>query len=134
MQRVGGGHILNVSTEATLYPEAPYLGLYVATKTGLEMFSRVTFQELKPLGIRVTLIIPGTMRPREPGPVPRRTAEADPEHSAKVIEALEASGHLAMFRDGTPAYNEEVVEAMLYAISAPRNLGIDLIRIRPFPQ
>ena len=78
MRRVGSGHILNISTEGTMFPEAPYLGLYVATKTGLDMFSRVSYEELKPLGIRVTLIVPGAMQPRDPGGVSGPTWDRSP--------------------------------------------------------
>ena len=76
MRRSGGGHILNVSSDGTLFPEAPYLGLYVTTKAALDMFSRVTYQELKALGIRVTLVVPGAVEPGEPGPVPTSTRPA----------------------------------------------------------
>jgi NAD(P)-dependent dehydrogenase (short-subunit alcohol dehydrogenase family) len=133
MQRAGGGNILNVSTDGTLFPEAPYLGLYVASKTGLDMFSRVSYQELKSLGIRVTLIIPGAMEAREPGPVPANGALRDVDRTAKVVQALDDSGYLTLLRQGSRAHYEDVVDAMLYAISAPANCAIDVIRVRPFP-
>ena len=134
MRRVGSGHILNISTEGTMFPEAPYLGLYVATKTGLDMFSRVSYEELKPLGIRVTLIVPGAMQPRDPGPELAARPGTDPQRVAKIVNALEVSGHLALLRDGNRAYCEDVVDAMLFAISAPHSCAIDVIRVRPFPE
>ena len=134
MRRVGSGHILNISTEGTMFPEAPYLGLYVATKTGLDMFSRVSYEELKPLGIRVTLIVPGAMQPRDPGPELASRPGTDPQRVAKIVKALEVSGHLALLRDGNRAYCEDVVDAMLFAISAPHSCAIDVIQVRPFPE
>jgi NAD(P)-dependent dehydrogenase (short-subunit alcohol dehydrogenase family) len=133
MRRTGGGHILNVSSDGTLFPEAPYLGLYVTTKAALDMFSRVTYQELKTVGIRVTLVVPGAIEARQPGPVLTSTSGSDPERTARVVQALEASGHLALLRSDGRAHYEDVVEAMLYAVTAPPHCAIDLVRVRPFP-
>jgi NAD(P)-dependent dehydrogenase (short-subunit alcohol dehydrogenase family) len=133
MRRTGGGHILNISSDGTLFPEAPYLGLYVTSKAALDMFSRVSYQELKALGIRVTLVVPGAVEAREPGPVTTSASGTDPERTSRVVQALEASGHLALLRSDGRAHYEDVVEAMLHAITAPSHCAIDLVRVRPFP-
>lgn len=54
----GSGHILQVSSVAGL-GAFPLLGLYHASKWGLEGFSEALSQEVAPFGIKVTLIEPG---------------------------------------------------------------------------
>jgi NAD(P)-dependent dehydrogenase (short-subunit alcohol dehydrogenase family) len=54
----GAGHILQVSSIAGI-SAFPTVGLYHASKWGLEGFSQALAQEVKPFGINVTLIEPG---------------------------------------------------------------------------
>jgi NAD(P)-dependent dehydrogenase (short-subunit alcohol dehydrogenase family) len=54
----GSGHILQVSSIGGVHA-FPYLGIYHASKWGLEGLSQALAQEVRPLGIKVTLIEPG---------------------------------------------------------------------------
>jgi NAD(P)-dependent dehydrogenase (short-subunit alcohol dehydrogenase family) len=54
----GAGHIIQVSSIGGI-TAFPTLGLYHASKWGLEGFSQALVQEVKPFGINVTLIEPG---------------------------------------------------------------------------
>ena len=54
----GSGHIIQVSSIGGI-TAFPTLGLYHASKWGLEGFSQALAQEVKPFGINVTLIEPG---------------------------------------------------------------------------
>src|SRR5438067_903669 len=47
MRALGGGDIVNVSSESTLDP-MPFLALYTAPKAGIEMFTRIASLELRP--------------------------------------------------------------------------------------
>jgi NAD(P)-dependent dehydrogenase (short-subunit alcohol dehydrogenase family) len=53
----GSGHIIQVSSIGGVNA-FPYIGMYHASKWGLEGFSQALNQEVQPLGIKVTLIEP----------------------------------------------------------------------------
>lgn len=57
MREQGSGHILQVSSIGGVNA-FPYVGMYHASKWGLEGFSQSLAQEVEPLGIHVTLIEP----------------------------------------------------------------------------
>lgn len=58
LREQGSGHILQVSSLGGI-GAFPLLGLYHASKWGLEGFSEALSQEVAPFGIKVTLIEPG---------------------------------------------------------------------------
>ena len=58
LREQGSGHVLQVSSIGGI-GAFPNLGLYHASKWGLEGFSEALSQEVAPFGIRVTLIEPG---------------------------------------------------------------------------
>ncbi|MDN3516545.1 oxidoreductase [Aquisalimonas lutea] len=55
------GRIINISSIAAMAPRPGY-GFYAATKAALEAVSESLAQELRPLGIAVTLVEPGPFR------------------------------------------------------------------------
>ncbi|MBV9228277.1 MAG: SDR family NAD(P)-dependent oxidoreductase, partial [Chloroflexi bacterium] len=57
LRKQGSGHIIQVSSIGGVNA-FPYIGLYHASKWGLEGFSQALNQEVQPLGIKVTLIEP----------------------------------------------------------------------------
>lgn len=57
LREQGSGHIIQVSSIGGVNA-FPYIGLYHASKWGLEGFSQALHQEVQPLGIKVTLIEP----------------------------------------------------------------------------
>jgi NAD(P)-dependent dehydrogenase (short-subunit alcohol dehydrogenase family) len=60
MTRQRSGMIINVSSIATRRT-LPGSAAYTATKAGLEAFSRVLAEELRPHGVRVGVLIPGAV-------------------------------------------------------------------------
>ena len=60
MLRQRSGTILNVSSVATKRT-LPGSAAYTATKAGLESFSRVLAEELRPHGVRVGVLVPGAV-------------------------------------------------------------------------
>ena len=60
MIRRGTGFILNVSSIASVMPY-PTISLYGPTKTFLRSFTRALRTELKPLGIRISCLMPGAV-------------------------------------------------------------------------
>lgn len=63
MRRQKSGHILQISSGAGFKATAGF-GIYNATKFALEGFSEALADELKPLGIHVTIVQPGPFRTR----------------------------------------------------------------------
>lgn len=60
MRDQGNGHVVQVSTTGAV-GTMPMLGLYNSTKWGLEGFSEAVAAEVRPLGIRVTIVEPGQL-------------------------------------------------------------------------
>ncbi len=58
-----GGHIVNVASVAGLVGN-PRLAAYNATKFGVRGFSEATMKELRPYGIKVTCVYPGSVDTR----------------------------------------------------------------------
>lgn len=79
MREQGHGHLMQVSTIGGV-AAFPSLGLYNASKWGLEGWSEALAQEVAPLGIKVTIV--------EPGPYGTDWAGASAVH-ATPIEAYE---------------------------------------------
>jgi NAD(P)-dependent dehydrogenase (short-subunit alcohol dehydrogenase family) len=61
MRSQGSGHIVNISAAAAIENYAGFSS-YGAAKCALESFSEALAAELKPLGIRVTIVQPGPFR------------------------------------------------------------------------
>lgn len=61
MRRHGNGRIVNISSVLGLIP-APYAALYSSTKHAVEGYSESLDHELRPFGIRVTLVEPAYTR------------------------------------------------------------------------
>jgi 3-oxoacyl-[acyl-carrier protein] reductase len=57
MAERGQGHIINIASTAALAP-VPGLSLYSASKFAVRAFSLALRQELKPLGVKVTVVCP----------------------------------------------------------------------------
>lgn len=61
MRRQGAGHVVNLSSIGGLVATAGF-GMYNATKFAVEGLSEALAQELKPLGIGLTIVEPGPFR------------------------------------------------------------------------
>jgi NADP-dependent 3-hydroxy acid dehydrogenase YdfG len=81
------GHILNISSQAGLTSFSG-AGIYAASKFALEGVSEALAQEVKPLGIKVTLIEPGLFRTKISGQAltPEHLIADYAETSGKTIE------------------------------------------------
>jgi NAD(P)-dependent dehydrogenase (short-subunit alcohol dehydrogenase family) len=90
------GSIVNISSVAA--HGAPLLGAYGAAKAGLESFSRTMALEWAPLGIRVNLVAPGTVKTPRAG-------------QSDLSEAVQS---IPLRRRGEPA---DIADAALFLIS-----------------
>jgi NADP-dependent 3-hydroxy acid dehydrogenase YdfG len=114
MRSRGSGHILNLSSIGGLVA-TPGFGLYNATKFAVEGLSEALAQELKPLGISVTIVEPGPFRTDFLG----RSGVPAKNH----IEGYEqSSGKMRAYfseQDGKQRGNpKKAVEAMVRAVDA----------------
>ncbi|MEX2672344.1 MAG: SDR family oxidoreductase [Phycisphaeraceae bacterium] len=59
-KKQGGGYIVNVSSMSA-YDPFPGLGAYGAAKLGVNMFTKVTADEGKKMGVRAVCVVPGAV-------------------------------------------------------------------------
>ncbi|RYZ85633.1 MAG: SDR family oxidoreductase, partial [Proteobacteria bacterium] len=90
MREKKSGHVLNISSIGGILGEYPGVGVYCATKFAVAGLTEGLYSDLKPLGIRVSVVYPGYFRtdflssesvaaPRQPIP--------DYVESKKVVDA-----------------------------------------------
>jgi NAD(P)-dependent dehydrogenase (short-subunit alcohol dehydrogenase family) len=91
LKQRGGGWIVNISSLASQNP-FPGGACYSATKAGLNAFSHALMQEVRHLGIRVTVVAPGSVNTNF---IPRERADEDagswklaPEDVAQTVVDL----------------------------------------------
>jgi NAD(P)-dependent dehydrogenase (short-subunit alcohol dehydrogenase family) len=87
MRAQGSGHILNLTSIAGLV-SFPVCGLYSASKFALEGLTEALHHEVRPFGIRVTLVEPGAFRTEFAGDV-----NMQPQQRLDIYEALTAPMH-----------------------------------------
>ncbi|MFZ5959061.1 SDR family oxidoreductase [Pseudomonas knackmussii] len=111
-----GGHIINVSSVAGHKVRAGG-AVYSATKTAVRVISEGLRQEVKPYGIRTTVISPGMVATELPDSV------TEPDIAAAMRKAYEGA---------VPA--EAFAETVLFAMSQPDAVDINEILFRPTTQ
>ena len=87
MKRAGRGHVVHVASVAGLVGNAG-LSAYNATKYGVRGFSDATMKELRPHGIRVTCVYPGSVATGFGGSAPRPDAIPPEAVAATVLHCL----------------------------------------------
>ncbi|MBC8082059.1 MAG: SDR family NAD(P)-dependent oxidoreductase [Hymenobacter sp.] len=93
MKKQKEGHIINVASLAGTAGTANLAG-YCATKYAVRGFSDALFKEVRPAGVRVTCVLPGsvetTFNGAEPGHEPDPHKMQPEDIAAAIIHALEA--------------------------------------------
>jgi NAD(P)-dependent dehydrogenase (short-subunit alcohol dehydrogenase family) len=114
MREQGLGHIVNLSSIGGLVA-TPGFGLYNATKFAVEGLSEALAQEVKPLGISVTIVEPGPFRTKFLG-------KAGGEAKRRISEYDQTSGKMRAYfteQDGKqPGDPQKAVEAIVKAVEA----------------
>jgi NADP-dependent 3-hydroxy acid dehydrogenase YdfG len=114
MREQGSGHIVNLSSIGGLVA-TPGFGLYNATKFAVEGLSEALAQEVKPLGISVTIVEPGPFRTKFLG-------KAGGEAKRRIPEYDQTSGKMRTYfteQDGKqPGDPQKAVDAIVKAVEA----------------
>jgi NADP-dependent 3-hydroxy acid dehydrogenase YdfG len=110
MKKRKAGHIVNIGSLSVDQREKD-TSLYVATKSGVQGFTAAFRKEVNPLGIKVSLI--------EPGSVGTDMQPASPRTQRKKQQALE------MLKA------EDIAAAVLYVLSQPKRCDVIGVQIRP---
>jgi NAD(P)-dependent dehydrogenase (short-subunit alcohol dehydrogenase family) len=126
MRKSGGGDIVNVSSEITL-DDMPLMTLYSSTKRALDGFSRTMTKELKADGIRVTLVVMGTVG---------ETAFTDnfgPGDAERAIPVWMEDGYMERVAGSDrPMEASWVADTMLHVVTRPRGMMVDVVHTRVF--
>ena len=117
MTKQKSGHIINVSSVAG-HKVRPGSAVYAATKAAVRMLSEGLRQEVKPYGIRTTVISPGAVASELPDSV----TEADVAQSIR------------QFYDTYAIPAESFARMVAFAMSQPDEVDINEILFRPTAQ
>lgn len=124
LRQQGGGRIIQISSSVG-QAAYPTMGVYAATKWGIEGFFEGTIPEIAPFGIEVTLVEPGASRTNF------ASSSADGGQVLEVYEAtpagdfrrMAASAGLAMF-PGDPRKVAAAIIASANQAPAPKRLTL----------
>ena len=122
MRRRGGGDVFNISSESVLRPY-PMLGVYAATKSGLETLSRSLRAELRGEGIRVCVLRVGRMK--ESG----FNRGWPPALRERYLGIVAREGFHAA--SGEPIRPAVVADALVDLACLPREAQVELVEMRP---
>ena len=125
----GAGDIVNVSSESTLDP-FPMLSMYVATKSALEVFTRILADELVDDDIRVTNLVQGVAF--GPGGGPTDWAW-DAEHGAAATELWVRKGYMGRVTGHAGGQDvEDIGDVHIFIVTRPRTQKLDTVYCRSF--
>jgi NAD(P)-dependent dehydrogenase (short-subunit alcohol dehydrogenase family) len=124
LRKSTGGDIVNVSSEVTL-DDLPLMTLYSATKRGLDGFTRTMTKELRNEGIRVTLVVMGTVGD---------TSFSDnfgPGDGERAYPVWQADGYMTRVAGSTrPIDADAVADTLVYVVTRPEGMMLDVIHVR----
>jgi len=118
MKAQGVGHIVNISSVAGRTARVG-VGVYNATKWGVNGFSESLRQEVCKQNIRVTIVEPGLVNTEINDHITDPVAKQRSEERRKSI---------------TPLESEDVAAAIVYAVTQPQRVNVNEILIRPTQQ
>jgi len=127
MRQRRAGHILNISSMTGLFAP-PGFGLYSGTKFAVEGLSEAMAAEVKPLGIRVTLVEPGPFRTSFRGGVVF-AATVLPDYDTTVGSVRKTMAEPGGKQPGNPALAAKVMAEVVDAANPPLRLPLGQIAI-----
>ncbi len=140
MKETGGGHIVNVSSVAAR-STGPNGQVYSATKHAVNAISDGLRQEVQPLGICVTAVMPGgTLTnfarnfPQEVLENAARALGVDPEaEGVRRGQYLPQAGIERVLREhpGVLLSADDIANAVLYVVTQPASVHVNEVLVRP---
>ena len=126
------GHIINITSMGG-FITLPGIAYYCGSKFALEGISETVGQEVKPLGIAVTAVAPGSFRTDWAGRSMVRAPRSIPDYDALFEPIREARQQKSGRQLGDPAKAARVILDVIASDSAPAHLllgsdAIDLVR------
>ncbi|MGK2911448.1 MAG: SDR family oxidoreductase [Sphingobium sp.] len=121
LRKAGGGDVIFISSESVRMPY-PFLGLYAATKGGVETLAAAMRTELREDQIRVTVLRSGGVEGSSLG------VDWPEETKAQFFETIQRTGHAAF--TGEHASQESIAQALLSVLTLPRDVNVDIIEVR----
>ncbi|REG58424.1 NADP-dependent 3-hydroxy acid dehydrogenase YdfG [Paraburkholderia sp. BL6669N2] len=119
----GSGHIVNLSSVAGLIGITG-CSFYCASKHAIEGLSESLSQELKPFGLRVTLVEPGGFRTNFAGGSLRWSEGAAPAYAETVGKMREQMTHYHGTQSGDPTKAAAAIIQAVYADEPPLRLPL----------
>lgn len=124
LRAAGGGDIVNISSEITL-DHMPLMSLYAASKHGLNGFTSAMHKELRGEGIRVTLVVLGSIGDS----AFYENFTAEDRQRAQPVWA--ADGYLTRMGTVKPMPSATVAHMLHQLLTAPAEIAQDVVHIRP---
>jgi NAD(P)-dependent dehydrogenase (short-subunit alcohol dehydrogenase family) len=131
LRRQRGGHILQFSSVGGRVGGSPGLSAYQSAKFAVEGFSEVLNNEVKPFGVKVTIIEPGPFR--TDWATFSSDAAIDPDYDGTVGEMDRYRAETSATWPGDPVRAGQVIVDMVHADEPPLRLllgarAVDLVR------
>ncbi|MFY1673063.1 oxidoreductase [Plantactinospora sp. WMMB334] len=124
------GHFLQFSSVGGRVGGSPGLGAYQTAKFGVEGFSEVLYHEVRPFGIRVTIVEPGAFR-TEWGGASMRLAEVGEDYRSTVGRMHDLRREMDGQQAGDPERAARVIADIVGLAVPPLRLllGSDALRL-----
>lgn len=122
MRTIGGGDIVNVSSESTRRP-SPYFTVYTATKAALEAMTTMMGEELREEGIRAMIFRVGRMNSHG------AQNQEIPEHLLqRFLNAVQVGG--AGYWTGAGMEPASAAQALVRQLLTNRDARVELVEVR----
>jgi NAD(P)-dependent dehydrogenase (short-subunit alcohol dehydrogenase family) len=119
----GSGHIVNISAAATVSNYAGF-GIYGAAKAALEAASEAVRAEVAPLGIKVTLVVPGPFRTDFIARSLHRAAHTEPAYAKTSGQFASILDRMNGRQPGDPKRAATIIFDMIQNGQAPLRLPL----------
>lgn len=123
-----GGDIVNLSSQSVTTP-VPTLATYMASKAGVEAFSRSLRMEVRPDNVRVGVLRVGTMTWNPDDVQAKMAGNPEPEGGADFMELCQREGTMSLLNPGMDMAS--AAQMVVQMVSLPRDAVIDIVELIP---